>query len=176
MKRTIYDISDDLLALAAVMTDLNGEIPEGEIGEALENWFNGLTEERDEKIKGYCALITEMEARADYAEAESKRIAAIAEANRNAVDRLKKRLKAFFELHNLKKLDLGIFKPRIQANGGALPLIVPEAWKANPLIAPERFHRFKIDLDYERIRKTLEMNTSIDGCALGERGTHMRIR
>lgn len=174
--RYLHEISSDLLALAAVMTDLEGEIPEGEIGEALENWFRGLNEERDAKIKGFCALITHLEAEADYAEAESRRIAAIENANRNAVDRLKKRLKAFFELHNIKKLELGIFKPRIQANGGALPLIVPEDWKAEPKSAPDIYQKVNIVLDTEYIRRGLEMGADVEGCALGERGTHLRIR
>lgn len=176
MNRSIYNISADLAALAAVMTDLDGEIPEGEIGEALENWFTSLTEERDEKVASYCALITHLEADADFAEAESRRIAAIAKANRNAVDRLKGRLKAFFEQHDIKKLDLGIFKPRIQANGGALPLIVPDEWKVFPENAPEQFHKIEIKLNTDAIRDAIRNDQSPEGCALGERGTHLRIR
>lgn len=174
--RPLHLISSDLMALGAALTDLDGEIPDGAVGEALENWFNGLTEERDAKVGNYCALITHLEAEADYAEAESKRIAAIAKAHRNAVDRLKGRLKFFFEQHDIKKLDLGVFKPRVQANGGALPLIVPEEWRVFPENAPERFHKIKIELNTDEIRDAIRNDEAPEGCAIGERGTHLRIR
>lgn len=173
---TLYEIGKDLQALSELLLNLDGEIPEGVAGEALERWFNEIGAARDEKVRRYCGLISQLEYSAEAATEEARRIRALATASKNVADRLKNRLKEFFEANRIEQLDLGAFRPRVQANGGALPLIVPEEWKANPANAPEQFHLVKIDLDMQAIREAIRNDEVPEGVHLGERGTHLRLR
>jgi hypothetical protein len=154
--RSLYEIGDDLSALEEMLTDLDGEIPEGEIGAALEEWFDQLGAERDEKIRRYCALIEMMGFAAEACEEEVRRLGKLKRANENGAKRLKDRLKAFFEQHGIQKLDLQIFKPRIQTNSGA-PLIVPAQWQNEPASAPEAFHKVTVELNTLAIREALTL-------------------
>jgi Siphovirus Gp157 len=174
--RSLYEIGEDLSALEEMLTDLDGEIPEGEIGAAIEEWFDQLGEERDEKIKAYCALIEMMGFAAEACEEETRRLGKLKRADENGAERLKNRLKEFFQSHGIQKLDLRIFKPHIRTNGGALTLIVPPGWESDPASAPEAFHKVEIKLDTAAIREAIRNDEETHGARLGERGNHLRIR
>lgn len=173
---TLYELSQDLLALEALLTETGGEITDDDAGAALERWFDELGERRDAKIDGYCALIREFEARAEARELEAKRLMALAGSDGNNAKRLKARLKAFFEAQGIKKLETARFRLSVQGNGGALPLIVPEAWEREPASAPEGFQRRVIQLDKEAIKTAIQNDDETHGAHLGERGTHLRIK
>lgn len=152
--RSLYEIGADLEALDGLLIDSDGEVGEGEASAALEKWFDDLGEERDEKIRRYyCALIAVKEANSEACEAESRRLARTAAAEKNGAKRLKDRLKLFFEARGLKKLDLGIFKPNVRVNGGVAPLKFPEDWDRDPASAPEAFHKVEIALNTSSIRE-----------------------
>lgn len=153
--RSLYEIGDDLSALEELLTDTDGEIPDGEIGAAIEEWFDQLGQERDEKIRRYCALIEMMQLNSTVCDEEARRLTKLKRANENGAKRLRDRLKGFFEAHGIKKLDLGIFKPRIQVNGGQYPLLLPGQWETEPAGAPERFHKITIALNTDAIRQAL---------------------
>jgi len=137
--RTLFEISDDLLALADLLDEVGGEVTEDDAGRALEAWFDSLGSERDKKLDGYCALIQQYEAIAEAREIEAKRIMALAGTDANTAKRLKARLKNFFEIQKIGKLETPRFKVGVQKNGGKSPLIVPEAWEREPAKAPERY-------------------------------------
>ena len=174
--RSLYRISEDLLVLGDLLTELDGEIGGDATGQAIEQWFDEIGEERDRKIDNYCALIREMEERAAARKAEAERIQRLAECDLNAAKRLKASLKGFLDLHQIKKLETDRFKLSVAQNGGKAPLDLPAAWSANPAAAPERYHRHVIEIDREAIRADLESGEPVDGCALRERGDHLRIR
>ena len=201
--RTLYEIGSDLSAIEQMLTDLEGEIPDNEIGAAIETWFAQLGEERDEKIRRMCGLIAMMQFSAEACDEEARRITKLKRANENGAERLKNRLKEFFQAHGIQKLDLKTFKPRIQANS-SVPLLYPEEWETVPGMAPERYHRpvilldkeamredaefradqtrqLKADLEAERITQdeykdrlaSLEKSNPV---RFGERGSHLRLR
>lgn len=171
MKRSLYEISAELSAIEDALLESAGEADA-----QLEAWFDAIGAERDEKVKGYCQLITNLEADADACEDEAERLTRMGTVAHNAAERLKRRLKMFFETHGITKLDLVTFKPRIQANGGALPLIVPAEWEAEPASAPEAFQRRVIQLDKEAIREAIRNDEETHGAALGQRGARLRLR
>lgn len=174
--RTLFQISNDLLALEAILAEVGGEITDDDAGAALEKFFDELGAERDAKIDNYCALIRELEARAEAREAEAKRLTALAGSDANNAKRLKNRLKAFFEIQEISKLDTARFRVAVQKNGGALPLVIPAEWDDDPAAAPEAFQRRTIVLDREAIREAIRNDEETHGASLGERGTHLRIR
>jgi hypothetical protein len=51
--RTLFKISEDLTALAELLTDVDGDVSIEEQFDALEIWFDELGEERDQKIDNY---------------------------------------------------------------------------------------------------------------------------
>jgi Siphovirus Gp157 len=155
MAKRLFDLSDDLLKLEALLTETGGEFSDDEAGKALEAFFEQTHLDVATKVDGYCALIREFELRGDAREEEAKRLSALAATDYNAADRLRKRLKTFLEIHKIAKLDTPRFRISIRANGGKLPLIVPDAWEKDPSAAPERFHRKTISLDKDAIRTAL---------------------
>ena len=153
--RSLYQIGADLEALEQLMTDLEGEITDDQIGAAIEAWFDELGDERDEKIRRYCGLIEQMSLAVDMCKEASRRLQRLGRANENGADRLKNRLKQFFEDHKIDKLDLKTFKPRLQANS-ARKLIYPTSWESEPAGAPERYHKVVVALDSAILREDAE--------------------
>lgn len=173
---TLYEISQDLIAIEELLTETGGEITDDEAGAALEKWFDEIGEQRDAKIDGYCALIREFEARSEARELEAKRLMALAGSDLNNAKRLKARLKGFMEAQGLKKLETPRFRLSVANNGGAQPLMVPPAWEAEPASAPEAFQRRVIQLDKDAIREAIRNDEEAHGASLGERGNHLRIK
>ncbi len=174
--RSLFDISDDLLALGDLFAEVGGEISEDEAGDALERWFDEIGTERDIKIDNYCALINELDARAKARQEEANRINQLASVDIHSVKRLKARLKAFFEVQGLTKVETSRFKISVAKNGGIQPMLIPDAWEKDPPLAPEQFHRRIIQLDRDAIRTAIEAGETVEGCSLVERGTHLRIK
>src|SRR5262249_52912602 len=122
----------------------------------IEKWFDDLGAERDGKVRRYCAVIEMMQISAEACAQEVRRLERLKHANENGAKRLKDRLQLFFEQHQIRKLDLGIFRPRIQANGGVRGLLIPAEWDDDPASAPERYHKIAIFLNRELIREDAE--------------------
>ena len=173
---TLYEISEHLKAIEEVLTETEGEIADDTAGEMLAEWFDQLTDQRDAKIDSYCRLIAELGARAEARRAEILRLGALVDAGDRAVTRLKNALKAFLDAHNLTRLETASFKLTVAKNGGKAPLVIPDAWREDAVNAPEAYHRTYVKLDAEAIRADLEAGQTVEGCAIGDRGTHLRIR
>ena len=174
--RTLFKITEDLDALADMLTEVGGEISDDEQGAALEAWWQELGEERDKKIDNYCALIEELNQRATVRANESERLADLGAADQKAADRLKTRLREFLESQNINKLKTDRFNLTLANNGGKAPLVIPDAWRQAPAEAPEQYHRRKIYLDLEALRADLESGVEVPGCSVADRGKHLRIK
>jgi hypothetical protein len=173
---TLFQIADEISVLHDLLTECGGELPDAEAEAAIDEWLAETNLALEKKMDSYCGLIREFEARSEAREIEAKRLMAIAGADGNEAKRLKARLKAFFEICGLTKLETPRFRVSIQNNGGALPLIVPPAWESDPAEAPEAFQRRVIELDRQAIREAIRNEEETHGACLGERGTQLRIR
>lgn len=169
MKRTLFDISEDLEKLSELL-DLAEDDNQQEV---IEQWFEQLGEERDRKLDVYAVLISEMQARAEARKAESRRLAELAASDENKAKLLKERLKWFFEKHQMKSLETARYKLSVVKNS-TRPLIV------NPDVAiatlPEEYKKVSVELDAAAVREALKQGTELDFARLGEAGTHIRIR
>src|SRR4249920_49552 len=96
---TLYEISADLQALEELLTEVGGEIPDEQAEAAIDAWLEETGTATKDKVDNYCGLIRELEARRDARKAEAQRLADRSRIDANAVDRLKGRLLAFFEVH-----------------------------------------------------------------------------
>ena len=173
---TLYEIGEDVRALNEMLEELGGDISEPEIEAAFDVWFAEVKTNQIAKVDAYCALIREFEAKSDARANEAARLLKLSHADSDAADRLKKRLKWFMDATEQAKIETPRFKVAVQKNGGTIPLIVNPAWEADPASAPEQFHKVRIDLDKEAIREAMRNDEAVEGCAIGERGTHLRIR
>lgn len=172
--RTLYDISADILALEQLLFESGGEIEHPEAERAIDAWFAELEQDRNRKLDNCAALIREFEIRAQSRKAEAKRLQERAAVDQNAADRLKARIKLFFEIHGLKTLETARFRLTHAMNGGVLPLIL----EAAPEDIPEEFQikRVVVDIDKETIRHLLEKGEELEFAKLGERGSSLRIK
>ena len=119
-------------------------------------------------------MISEIEARAEVRIAEAKRLTELANSDKAKVRLLKERLKWFFALHNLKKVETARYKLSLAANGGKAPLVISDSILATDL--PERFSRVTVEPNTTAIREALEAGEELDFARLGERGTSIRIK
>jgi hypothetical protein len=173
---TLFEISDELAAIAELLTANDGEITDDAAGRTLEAWFDQLSDARDAKIDDYCRLITMIRERAEARHREMMRIGTLADVDENTVQRLKAGLQRFMTEQGITKLETPLHKLTVANNGGKAPLVVPEEWQEDPANAPERYHRRVVKLDVEAIRADLLGGEEVPGCAIGDRGTHLRIK
>lgn len=174
MSRTLHDISEDLLALEAMLEDLGGDVTDDDVAAFLDDWFERATADRDKKIDNYAALILELETRAEVRRAEAKRLADKAKRDEDRARYLKERLQVFYETHGLSKLETPRFTVSLARNGGRLPLLLdldPEQ-----LPASYRSERVTYTPDQEAIRAALDAGEVLAFARYGDRGQSLRIR
>lgn len=175
-RRTLYEITSDLLALEDLLMDVGGDVTEESAQQAIDSWLSGLGEERDNKLNGYCWLIREIESRAEVRKQEAARLTSLAGVDGNAVKRLKDRMKQFMELTRTQKIETEHFKIGVQANGGRQAVEIAPEIAANPSSLPEEFQKWTVSPDTDTIRTALETGQSLSFATLTPRGTHVRIR
>lgn len=168
--RTLFDISTDLEKLSELLDDCS----DTEQQEAINNWLESIGNERDRKLDSYAALIAEIEARAEIRITEAKRLTELANSDKAKVRLLKERLKWFFALHNIRKVETARYKLSLAANGGKAPLVISDSILATEL--PEQFQRVTVEPNTAAIREALEAGEELDFARLGERGTSIRIK
>ena len=173
---SLFEISDELAAIEELLTENGGDITDDAAGETLEAWFDQLTDARDAKIDDYCRLITMVTARANARTEELTRLGALVDTDENTIKRLKTALHNFMLERGVTKIETPLHKLTIAKNGGKAPLVIPEDWRNDPASAPEQYHRKVVHLDTDLIRADLAGGEEIPGCAIGERGTHLRIK
>lgn len=173
--RTLFDISDDLFALAQLLEEEGGEVrPETE--EAIDAFFAELGDERDKKIDNYCALIRHFEALASVRKEEAKRLASSASTLENNAARLKSRLLVFFKIHGLGKISTPRFNVGPQKAGGKAPLVLDPLYVECPDKLPDGLKTVTYSPDKEAIRRAVEAGEA-DGIAyIAERGEFLSIR
>lgn len=74
MSRTLFDITDDLLALEELLSEVGGDVTDEQAEEAITEWFEELGEDRNSKLDGYVTLIAEFDARAEMRRREAARL------------------------------------------------------------------------------------------------------
>lgn len=175
-KRTLYDIEQDFLALEEILEQTGGDISDAEIESQIDYFLDNLNLELAQKLDGYARLMREIEIRAEARRVESRRLAELAKADSNKVEKMKERLKAFFERRNLDKIETNHFKFSIAKNGGKQPLWLSEFATTAPEQLDERFHTFFFEINKDAIREALEAGEELDFARLEERGTSLRIK
>ena len=173
---TLFQIAEQIMALHDLLSECGGELTDEQAEQVIDQWLAETNASLENKVDSYCWLIREFEGRADVREQAANALMAIAGADGNQAERLKARLKKYLEMCGVSRLETPHFKLNIQTSGGALRLIVPLAWEAEPASAPEAFHKLKIELNTTAIREAIRNDEETHGAYLADRSTHLRIR
>lgn len=170
---TIYEISEDMAALDALLAETGGEItPEAE---AAFNAFEAeLAANLTTKVDAYCALIAEIDARAAARKAEAKRLADRAKTDERAADALRERLRFVWETRKLGKVETARFTVSLAKNGGKQPLDIRCGVEDLPAWAVKR--ETVVSVDKDAIRARLDAGEPLDFASLMERGTRINIK
>lgn len=158
----LYQIGQQLSELELKLEETGGELPE----EELDRYLN-LSQAEGARIDDICRWIANLDSKAAYAEGqvaalkamigdEVARWEAARDADRKLADKLTQRLLVHFKTVRNGAPHEGDFKVKLNKVGGKRALIIPESWQKDPASAPEDFHRRKIELDKELIRKRVE--------------------
>lgn len=174
MSKTLFDLGADAEALDALLTELEGDISDPAVAEAIDAWLQENHDGLEKKLDGYGALIREREAKAEARKAEAARLLELSRTDENMAKRLKERLFFFFDERGVAKKETARFKFSIVSNGGKLPLIIdPET---NPEEISVFLQKHTVDFDKDAIRTALENEDVLDFARLGERGRSLRIK
>lgn len=177
IRRTLFGIGADMMALDEMLSQIEGDLSDPATAQAIDEWIAENSENLEVKVDGYCALMQEYKARSDARKAEAKRLLELAKADENRAERLKERLKFFFESQGMTKLDTPRYSLTLAKNGGKTPLILDEDadWEAIGKLYPECVVTH-VEPSKDHIRAALEAGDRIPCAMLGERGTSLRIR
>ena len=170
-RRTLFEISNDLLAFYDRLEERGGDITAPDVEQAIDAWFEQLSHERNEKLDNYAALIREVEARAKARRDEAKRLQERARRDEEQAAYLKQRLILFFQDHHLKTVETRRYRLTLQRSGGKIPVVL----KTDPEQLPEEFQRWKVSADLDALRDALEHGADLDCAELGERSYYVRI-
>lgn len=156
MSRSLFDISDDLYALADLLTDAEGEIEGDEAETAIDKWLKELGQERNAKLDAYARLIASMKADAKAIKDEVNRLKERQRIKKAAAERLESRLDSFFKVHGIDSLKTDLFTFKMQKPGGKPKVILNQYYEDFPVDLPEGLRRVKFEPDLVAIRERLE--------------------
>lgn len=174
MTRTLFEIGDDLRALALLMNDCDAELTR-ETSEALDEWFAELARDEAHKLDGYVGLIRTLEMEEAKAKEEAERFLMAARVRGNNVRRLKDRVKDYIAASGRTKVVTAAGRTlAVTGNGGHAPILLPES--LDPASIPDEFAIVRRTPDIDAIREHLTAGGSLPFATLGSRGNHLRIR
>lgn len=188
MKKSLYEIGEDMRDLEILLEDIGGEIPDSATESLIDAWLEANAKDLEEKLNGYGKIIVNetakakvRRAQADALKEEMQRLDGLATAGENIVTALKSRLNQFFTDRKWTMKETELFKFRQQANGGVAPLVYSERIKEDPRLLPAEYiedvPKIKTDQLREDLESSEEVERKLKGLVwIGERGTHMRVR
>lgn len=170
---TLYEITDDMKALAELLGEVDGDISDPRVAQAVEEWFAETDRDFRRKADGYAAFIVELEARAKARKEEADRLATRAKVDRATADFLRERLKRTMQELGIKSVETDRFKVGVQGNGGMQPL---ELDVADARQLPEWAQAIEVSANREEIRARLDAGEALPFARLLPRGTRLSIR
>lgn len=172
-RRGLMDLEGELAFLEWLATEsgVEGEL----VGQALDQWFGTVGDALDQKLSGYHVLISEADARAAARKQMVDRLSALVKTDRSFVERLKGRLKDFFQARGMARWDGSVGRLRLVNNGGKAPIEVMVPVEQ----LPKKYRKVVIttSADLEAIRRDLEagVKSATKVARLEDRGSHVRV-
>lgn len=169
--RSIYDHTEDLLALEAMLEEHEGSSDE-EVHAILGAWWTEQEGELADKVDRILALRAEAIGRASARDAEAQRLRLRANRDTRMAERMQRLVFTALDTLGLTRLETERYTVSIAKNGGLAPVLIvdptaiPREFMTDPQPEPKR----------QEIAKALTAGVEVPGAALGERGRSLRIR
>lgn len=171
---TLIEISNSLVELEAQLDELGFDEQSAVIEAWLEELHCEKSEEMQDKLDNYAALISDLLARTEVRKAEAQRLMQRAKVDQGKADNLKKMLQWFFTKHELKTVETDRYRITLAKNGGKAPIVLDEEYSVAAM--PDEFVKISMSPDLEAIREALEAGEKLEFARLSDRGQSIRIR
>tara|TARA_R110002020_G_scaffold26072_7_gene84383 strand:+ start:3553 stop:4068 length:516 start_codon:yes stop_codon:yes gene_type:complete len=170
MSGTLMEISAEFMRLHDMIVESEGELDEEAMAE-IQLLLNKCDGKLNDKLDNYCALIRELEARAQIRTDEADRIRKRATMDRKASENLKRYLATGLEAMEMKSVDTPRFKITLGGTGGKQKLLLKEDQ------IPDKFWKDTVTstVDKEQIRQLLDNGTELDFAEYESRRQIVRI-
>ena len=173
--RTLFDIGHDLIALATLLEERDGNVTDPDVEAAVAAWFKELEADEANKLESYRCLIAQWEMEAAASKAEAEQWQKRAKSREDRVAWLKAKALAYLEYTGRKEATCASGKTfRVCANGGKLPLEIVDGTRTGDV--GMEYLKVYTDFDREKIREALEKGQQLEFARLNGRGTHLRIK
>ena len=151
-----------------IETEENGELSESTLA-MLETWENQLTEKADSIIWASRQIDSE----AEHYKEEADRLMVLCAQRKRLAQHLKERVHLAMKALGIDNIK-GYYKLTVAKNGGSIPIEMGVPIEK----LPKEYVVEKVTLqaNLDGIRQALEAGKEVPGCALKERGTHLRVK
>jgi hypothetical protein len=170
----LFDLLTEHAALIDLLLERDGELGDDETAAVVDSWFADIAAEEGRKLDSIIGVIRTLEAEAAAANAEMSRWMTREIVRRNAIKRIKDRVKLYLEMTGRKKVTTADGRPiSICGNGGLSPLwLEPEpVWER---IGPDH-KKVTMSFDNDGIRASLARGEDLPFARLEPRQNHLRI-
>lgn len=155
----LYDISQAYLNIQALLLD-----PEYEDNEDVLNALDSIEDDFHKKVEQTLFVMRNIEAEIDPIDAEIKRLQAMKKTRKNAIDRIKNRLKANFKATGIEKAQCGLFSVAYREQADNTVELDENLFMANNL--DDELVKVKVSPDLTAIKARLKAGESVVGASL----------
>jgi hypothetical protein len=177
--QTLYAITAEYRALDQLLAEAEEagvDLSSLEVAAIVTRWWVALDGDLQAKAARCIAVIREQEALSDAAKAEAARLAAYAASKAARAAKVREMVMTAMQAAQVKRLDTPLGAVTVAANGGKAPLVVDDV---DPLMVQAVYPHLvevKTTINKEAVREVLASGQPLPFAAIGERGTHLRIR
>lgn len=150
-KETLFSLSEDLLALDALLTESGGELtPE------VEAWIAESRDKFSDKIDGFGWYWRTIEARVAGLKLAQEELTAKRAVEERKLERLKGYVRLCLNYLGTDKAKGQVYSLSIQKNGGKPPLRILPPFDVQPELLPAGYQRVSVTADKDAIRADME--------------------
>lgn len=184
MKKTLFDISEDMLAIRDLMDNFDGEVSDPEVEELIDRLFEAAKENEDEldrKLDSYIWLIKELKGDAKTQKEEADRLHDLSKRNKEHATKLEARLEYIFKRLGFKERKTKYHTLKLGFAGGVNKLEVDltgytleENGEGKPV--PEHYIIRKAEINNAAIREDLENGVDVGFAYLKDKEEKLKIK
>jgi hypothetical protein len=177
--QTLYAITADYRALDQLLAEAEEagvDLSSLEVAAIVTRWWVSLDGDLKAKAARCIAVIREQEALSDAAKAEADRLAAYAASKAARAAKVRQMVMTAMQAAQVKRLDTPLGAVTVAGNGGVAPLVVADVDPLEVQALYPELVEVTTTINKQAVRDALEQGLSLPFAALGERGTHLRIR
>lgn len=168
-RESLFEVTSDLLAIDALLTE-----SEGEVTEEIQLWMNEYADKLAAKADGIGFYAKTLQRDAEFYKAQADELAAKRRREERKLEWLKSYVGFCLARLNVRSVKGKVYTLAIQTHGGKPPL---RLLQDDPLAFPEPCRVVTVTISKDAVRAAIEMDTLPDGLAvIDPPGEGVRIR